>query len=63
METYGDSIEEYAYYDYMFVTHTENQASSGCLMCFCDQQVKELGRKGAVQANYSAPGRPEVDIC
>jgi len=63
MQTYGDSIEEYAYYDYLFVSTTENQASSGCLMCFCDQQVQELGHKGAVEANYSAPNLPENDIC
>lgn len=41
--TYGDTIEEYAYYDYIFVSNTKNMASSGCLMCFCDAQVAEYG--------------------
>lgn len=35
--TYGSMLEEYAYYDDIFVTHTENMASSGCLMCFCQE--------------------------
>ena len=29
--TYGATLPEYAYYDYLFVEQTTNMASSGCL--------------------------------
>lgn len=40
---YGDELQTYAVFDYDYVVNPDNknQPSSGCLQCFCIQQVEE----------------------
>lgn len=68
-ETYGPALEEYAYYDYVFVSKTKNLPSSGCLQCFCTQQVEELGYTATVNTEYTGgkfangTAYPDEPIC
>lgn len=38
---YGGNLQEYAVMDYDYIQSTENEPSSGCLQCFCQQQRKD----------------------
>jgi hypothetical protein len=38
---YGDQIDEFAVADYDFVNANPGMQSSGCLQCFCQEQLKD----------------------
>lgn len=62
-DTYGENLEEYAYFDYVFVSNTQNMASSGCLQCFCQEQVDTHGYDYAMNTNFTAEGGESHEIC
>jgi len=37
--SYGSFLEEYAIQDYNYITANLGKVSTGCLQCFCTQQL------------------------
>ena len=55
---YGETLKEYAVMDYNYIASTENEPSSGCLQCFCQQQYKQNPDTYLTDSYGQAQGEP-----
>jgi hypothetical protein len=43
IDAYGDVLETAAIQDFNYIAQNKKATSSGCLQCYCNQQIEELG--------------------